>query len=477
MNPPNDKLILHSLSTITFLVSIAILAIVSTRATLNPSFHHSLLLIALALFNIGILSSWFVLGIGGGLAFLLLAFLAIALVEQRLGYPWRPACIGSFLVTGAVGYVFRRKYDAQEQSCSLRTENMEEDLNLLADGIRRKRTDLDALRRKIERYATLKEVAEVLSTTLSLDEIAQLVVDSSMRIVGKADRGLLYLIDKDKQELALHVSQSKAGVPKVKEKKGDVFDMWVFKQRKPLLIEDTGTDFRFSQTDLAAAKEYFRSLISVPLILESKMMGVLRLDSAAELTYIQEDLRLLDIIADLAAVAVENSRLYTQTEELAIKDGLTDLAVHRYFKERLKEETKRATRTKSTFSLLILDIDHFKEYNDKYGHISGDVVLRYLSGVLKTVAKEGDIVARYGGEEFAMILLGREKKTAVQEAEAIREKIKSEPLVLRREKTNLTVSIGVANFPSDTFIAEELIKKADDRLYKAKKEGRNRVAG
>lgn len=476
MNSSNDRVLLHVSAAAAFLISVVTLVLASSKVALNPSLSVNVIRGAMTVLNVSILLSSLASGGIGAIVLAVLASFVAIIADLRVGYHlWY--FVGTFIVTAAVGRLCRRRIEEDEQSRSLRAEKREEEINILVDTVRKTQREIDALRKKIERYAALKEVAESLSTTLSLDEIASLVVDSATRIVGKADRALFFLVDRDKQGLALYVSRSGVRAAKIKDKKGDVVDIWVLKQRKPLLIEDTTRDFRFPQSNLSEARKYYRSLISAPLVMESKVMGVLRLDSAKELAFNQDDLRLLDVIAALAAVALENNSLYKKTEELAIKDGLTNLVVQRYFKERLNEETKRASLSKSSFSLLMLDIDYFKDYNDRYGHIAGDIVLRYLAGILKDTAGEGDLVARYGGEEFAVIMLGKNKREAMDKAETIRGKIESEPLILRREKANLTVSIGVASFPADTLIAEEMIKKADDRLYKAKKEGRNRISG
>ncbi len=477
MKPSTDKVLLHSAAAGAFVVSTIILALFSKRVVINPSLYINIINIAVVLYNAAILISFLTFDLPGGAVSLVLATSVVSFLDLKLGYSTPFLYIGSFIATGGIGYAFLKKLKDEERRHNLRIEKLEEGINLLNNGIEIRQADIKSLRGKIERYSALKEVAEALGTTIALDEIAALVVDSAIKVVGKADRALLFLTDAGEDGLALHTSRSGANALKAYDKKGDAFDKWVFRQKKPLLIEDTDRDFRFSQADISEAKKYFRSLISVPLIIEGDATGVLRLDCLKESSYNQDDLRLLDVIADLASVALENNRLYKKTEELAIKDGLTDLVVHRYFKERLFEETKRAMRSKAQFSLLMLDIDYFKKYNDRYGHIVGDIVLRYLAGILKDSTREGDIVARYGGEEFALLLLGKDKRSAINEAEAIRRRIESEPLVLRREKANLTVSIGVANFPSDAFIAEDLLKKADDRLYKAKKEGRNRVSG
>ncbi|MCX5686089.1 MAG: sensor domain-containing diguanylate cyclase, partial [Candidatus Omnitrophica bacterium] len=253
------------------------------------------------------------------------------------------------------------------------------------------------------------------------------------------------------------------------------FDHWVLKNRKSLIVEDVTMDFRFSTGDIEASNDTFRSLIETPLVVEDKVIGILRMDSLEALRYSQDDLRLLDIIANLSAVTIQNARLYSRTEELSRKDGVTGLVVRRYFLERFEEEVERAAINKGMLSVLILDIDHFKNYNDKYGHAAGDLVLRHLAKTLGSLIREGDIAARYGGEEMVLVLCGRNKKEAQTAAEEIRKAVKDRPLVLRRHTANITVSIGLATYPEDAMREEDLIKIADKRLYKAKDGGRDRV--
>ncbi|MDD5496549.1 MAG: sensor domain-containing diguanylate cyclase, partial [Candidatus Omnitrophica bacterium] len=282
----------------------------------------------------------------------------------------------------------------------------------------------------------------------------------------------LFIVNVEKQELML--SASKDG-SQISEKKGDYFDHWVLRHRQSLFIEDAEKDFRFPAAEIENSKRVFRSLISVPLMSENRVIGILRMDNPTDYNYTQDDLRLLDIISDLAAVAVQNAFLYSRTQELAIRDDLTELVVRRYFMERFKEDIKRAARKKRSLSLLILDIDNFKNYNDRYGHAAGDLVLKHMAREISSMVREGDIIARYGGEEMALLLFGMNKKEAALEAEAIRKRIEKGSMMLRRQKMPLTVSIGLSSYPEDAGMEEELIKIADERLYKAKKEGRNRV--
>ncbi|MGE5196944.1 MAG: GGDEF domain-containing protein, partial [Deltaproteobacteria bacterium] len=218
------------------------------------------------------------------------------------------------------------------------------------------------------------------------------------------------------------------------------------------------------------------SLISAALISENNFLGLLRLDSLKPRFYSLDDLRVLVTICDLGAVALENAELFQKIHDLAIHDGLTTLYTKGYFLERLKEEQKRSARQRAKFSLLMLDIDHFKDYNDKFGHIAGDLVLKTLSTTILDFLKGlTPVVSRFGGEEFCIILPHIDKKEAHIVAEELRAKIEMTRIILRRQEATITVSIGVAAFPSDAEDEDEIILKADRAMYEAKQNGRNLV--
>ena len=246
------------------------------------------------------------------------------------------------------------------------------------------------------------------------------------------------------------------------------------KHRQPLLITDVQSDFRFDVMNKHADIP-FRCLISSPMINEGRMIGVLRMNSAEVGEFTTDDLRVLSILAVLASSALTNAVLYQKTEELAISDSLTGLYVHRYFRERLDEEHKRSLISNSPFSILMCDIDHFKQCNDRYGHASGDLLIKAVSQKLRDGVGDNGLVARYGGEEFAIILPGVEKNKAVLLAETLRKLIESLNVRTRGEELKVTLSIGVASFPVDTLDPEGLLELADKALYKAKNRGRNSV--
>ncbi|HEY1814253.1 MAG TPA: diguanylate cyclase, partial [Kofleriaceae bacterium] len=173
----------------------------------------------------------------------------------------------------------------------------------------------------------------------------------------------------------------------------------------------------------------------------------------------------------------------TRLAQLAVTDGLTGLYNHRHFHERLALEVERSQRSGLALSLLMLDVDHFKQFNDAYGHPAGDEVLRQLARVLADTRRANDVVARYGGEEFAVILVDTAKFTAAKVADRIRERVlahdfsEAVAMTLQKRATagGISVSLGVATFAEDGNDAEALVRSADTALYAAKRAGRNRV--
>jgi diguanylate cyclase (GGDEF)-like protein len=170
------------------------------------------------------------------------------------------------------------------------------------------------------------------------------------------------------------------------------------------------------------------------------------------------------------------SRDFEHQYKLATTDGLTDLYNHRYFQEQIRMHIENSKRYQTEFSLIIIDIDYFKKFNDNFGHQSGDAVLRQVAQTLKRNVRATDIVCRYGGEEMSIILPNTSKEVAYSTAEKICERVASRKFKLSNGKeAGVTISLGVSTFPHDGANAEEIIESADKRLYEAKNSGRNRV--
>jgi len=425
-----------------------------------------------------ILPIWASAGISAGMLYLFFACLftfILTIKTTEMVFILFPLLI--FILVFILTFLAKKTGD-RERLENIKIEEIHENQNYLEVNLKKIQEKTTALAQKIERYSHLNMACDTLSSNLDLEYIIDFVITELMKIVGKGDLSLLYLFDEEIQQLALaNVKRLKGGEEdRVESKRDDLYDKWVLKQRQPLIVDDTKKDFRFSFEEKDTEKRRpFRSLISVPLISEQKILGILRLESNDVECFSPDDLRLLDIIGHLSSVAIQNAILYKKTEELAIRDSLTGLYVHRHFQERLQEEIHRAMSANSFLSLLMCDLDHFKEYNDKYGHPAGDTLLKGITEELSRNIQPGDLAARYGGEEFALVLPRRSKDEALEIAENIRKSIEGRVFMLSKKKTHSTISIGVVTFPMDAMVKDALIRRADEALYRAKEKGRNRV--
>lgn len=419
---------------------------------------------------------WLTMGQIGGIFMLVFTCMSIVLIALKTGVIYYNGYIVLFGIASVFGYKQFLDITSSKNRALARSETLEVDKNTLASAVSKKQTDIVSAKNRVNRYMALKDITEELSSSFDVEAIASFVTEKAFNIIEKSDRAFLFLINESRQELGLVSSKQDVYESHMKAKKGEIFDSWILKQRKTLLVEDIDNDFRFSPEALSNPRDKeYKSVIGVPIMTEMKVIGVLRLDSRPRDVYTQDDLRLLSIISDLAAVSLENAMLYKRTNDLAITDGLTGLYVHRYFKERLNAELKRALAGEKQFSILMIDLDHFKEKNDKYGHTVGDLLLVKVAQILKGNVDTGHIVSRYGGEEFAIFLFGTDIKGAVKIAQALRKKVEDTAFIVRRFEVKMTVSIGISSFPDDGYLVEELLKTADENLYKAKENGRNKV--
>ena len=167
--------------------------------------------------------------------------------------------------------------------------------------------------------------------------------------------------------------------------------------------------------------------------------------------------------------------LYHQVQELAITDKLTGVSSRKYCLERLDEELQRSKKLKNSFSVLMVDVDHFKEINDHYGHLVGDVILKDIARVIKDNTRQIDLMGRYGGEEFLIILTETAVDQARFAAERIRTAVENKSVTAYDEHLSVTISIGISSFPMHAIDVASLIDISDKALYKAKESGRNRV--
>jgi diguanylate cyclase (GGDEF)-like protein len=216
-----------------------------------------------------------------------------------------------------------------------------------------------------------------------------------------------------------------------------------------------------------------RSEIALPLISAGTPLGVLTLESAAPGAFQPGDVQALESVADIVATALKSVHYVEQVKQMAYRDGLTGIHNRRYFEQRILEELERTQRYESSMAVVMLDIDHFKNLNDEFGHLLGDEVLRQVSQAFTQQLRKVDVLCRYGGEEFAVILPETTGENAFGVAEKLRRAIAA--WVFPGVPRPVTVSAGIAEYPHQGTTRDQLVRAADEALYAAKQAGRNRV--
>ncbi|MBM2847946.1 MAG: hypothetical protein HW418_888 [Anaerolineales bacterium] len=250
------------------------------------------------------------------------------------------------------------------------------------------------------------------------------------------------------------------------------------REKRPLLIPDARADpaIRYAG-DIPEVRDIL-SAIAAPLMHHDHSLGVISLDATRRAAFAEADLRLLVAFANAAAVAIDNARLHAEVRALAVTDGLTGLANHRAFSQALEVEVARAGRYGYPVSLVFLDIDSFKLFNDTYGHPAGNARLIAIAALLRERVREPDLAARYGGEEFAILLPHTPKDGALVLAERIRAAAEASAPEGRAHGvpvSGYTLSLGVAAFPDDGHTPEDLLLAADNAELAAKRAGKNCV--
>jgi len=239
-----------------------------------------------------------------------------------------------------------------------------------------------------------------------------------------------------------------------------------FKERISRYIPISDCRFLREGDDLGQVKGYDLAT----LVIDKKPVGYLAADGIKA-----EDKEKFQILAEQFSLGIKRAFLYKKVQELSITDGLTQIFSRRYFLERFEEEFNRSKKFGFNLSFLMVDIDHFKEVNDSYGHLVGDAILRDVSRVIKDNIRQIDFMGRYGGEEISLALAETDKNQARFAAERIRKAIESRDFRVYDEDLKVTISIGIATFPDGVKDTHSFIEKADRALYQAKDSGRNKV--
>ncbi|MBU1044888.1 MAG: diguanylate cyclase [Candidatus Omnitrophica bacterium] len=338
---------------------------------------------------------------------------------------------------------------------------------------------LSNLKKEKSKLETMLQLGHAMSSILNLDELSEFIVNKITAVLNAKICSLM-LIDHEDETLVIKaaVGLDEAIIKTTRIKLGQSISGWVAQQGEPVLISNIEDDIQFGRTNLP--KYETKSLLCIPLKVKDNILGVINVADKTiaeqENIFTEEDMHFLAIICNYAAIALENALLYGEVRKLAITDGLTNLYNHRYFQTNINSEVIRVMRYPRPLSLIMFDIDFFKNFNDSYGHPMGDIVLTEIAKVIKKNVRKVDIACRYGGEEFAVIL----PETKIKEAILVAEKIRTTVENLRfntgkgTKKEKMTLSGGVAQFKSG-MTKVDFVRSADDSLYKAKTEGKNKI--
>lgn len=327
---------------------------------------------------------------------------------------------------------------------------------------------------KVKDLESLNELGRVVCSTLQAGELIPALAQQTLTVIENADAMVIHVWNEDNNAFDVlgEVRDGVTGKSFPEELAGRLAD-WTQRERRTFSTAPVGSRPAVRLTELDGSSLRGHSWMGVPVEVYEQAIGVLIVYAEAPAQFTPSDLGLLQMISRQAAVALQNSRLYV----MATVDGLTRLFVRRYFDRRLAEEAARSKRYGSTFTLMLLDLDNFKDINDTYGHAVGDNVLRHVGDVLLAEVRTMDIPARYGGDEFAVILPEAGWRGALTLASRILYRLRREPVRAGETLIPIGLSIGMASVPDHAeHTALSVISKADEALYEAKARGKGQIA-
>lgn len=336
---------------------------------------------------------------------------------------------------------------------------------------------LTKLEEKIKVLEVIAELGKTITSTMRPEEVLRAMIKKTSELLSPTSWSMT-LLNPLTQQLKYEILINDPSIDRDKPIPiGEGLHGWVAKYGQAIFVSQTSLEEYAPPTHLAHLTKNLWIMI-VPLKSKNKILGTLHLQRSVrdKNPYTPDDLKILKIIGDYTAIAIENASNFLKVEELTIRDDLTSLSNARHLHTILDNEINRSLRYHKPFSMIFLDIDHFKKVNDTYGHIHGSELLKEVAEVILQSIRVVDYGARYGGDEFIVVLPETNKEEAYRIAERIRSAIETNPFLKRDgHAIHFTASLGVATYPIDADSKDELIKMADHAMYDSKKISRNKV--
>jgi diguanylate cyclase (GGDEF)-like protein len=336
---------------------------------------------------------------------------------------------------------------------------------------------LKEMARTIAELRAFNEIGKTLTSTLNTSEVLSIIMEKISQLLMPTNWSLL-LVDQSTNELYFEIVVGD-GADKLKGVRipfGQGIVGWVARESQPILIPDAHKDSRWCNKMDDVTQFETRSILCTPLNCRDTVLGVIEIVNAKPSAYTDADLRLLNSLSDFAAIAIENARNFQKVQELTVTDDVTRLYNTRFLHNVLQREYERSKRYGHSFAVVFLDLDHFKQVNDKHGHLLGSKLLSEVGELIRNRIRSVDIATRYGGDEFVIILPQTSKNQAIQVARRFRLAL-NEAIFLEEEglSVRMTASFGVASYPQDASTRDDMLRLADEAMYRVKQTTRDGI--
>ncbi|PIR25526.1 MAG: hypothetical protein COX62_02765 [Deltaproteobacteria bacterium CG_4_10_14_0_2_um_filter_43_8] len=369
-----------------------------------------------------------------------------------------------------------------------RQVEVEKDLAIADEALKYKRSleeknlEIEHSKKKLEfivkDLSLIHEIGQKVNSVTDLDKLYAHLTSILKRYLH-IDEFAIMVYNDGKEEMQVKAAYGFVNISKVMKttfQRGEGISSLAAEMGRKIYVADVSKDPRFLHYKLEDEGKA-GSFLSIPLAFKKDILGVINFARSQVHAFSANDVRMLSLVASQVALAIMNARLYTQTRELSVKDELTGVYNRRHFQRMLHVEWKRAVRFRRDLSVVMVDVDHFKEYNDSFGHLLGDDVLKKLGNLFVKNLREVDTVARFGGEEFVLLLPDTDKHGAIAVSEKLRRLVEKQRFFSagQKETRTVTISLGLSTYPDDVGEIEELVDFADIALYRSKERGRNQV--